>query len=487
MTHDIDAESALLAMLFCDNRNFVDLDNLSPDDFHSPDNAAIYAAALDMQAEGNPVNVVTLKAFLTGLRLDDGRTGLELLQQFSFAGEHPKVRDLVDRIRDLALRRRAAELSQSLALQFTDEQVARHETALYGIRKFDEILVQSRAHLRSVDDWHTWADDAIIELQSDRKAIEITTGFRDLDEALRGYHRGQVAVVCGRTSMGKTALALASGALSAFADNSVLMFSLEMSANEVVKRLLSMIVWTADQQIPFSRMHAGQLSQDELERIARAQHKMAGKDFRIDQQVGLTVADIKARTRRRIDELEKAGKTLDLVIIDHIGKIAPSGRYKGNRTYEIGEASQGFVEMARQLNVPVIALAQLNRQNEQRPNKRGALSDIRDSGNIEQDADVVMIAYREAYYLERLRFDEGSLEEVQRLADLDACKNRFELQIAKNRNGPCTDIKFFCDMGSNVICNAAKEHQENRYEQVSRGGEPIYSARMEGFSSGCRH
>jgi replicative DNA helicase len=412
---------------------------------------------------------------------------LELLQQFSFAGEHPKVKDLVARIRDLALRRRAAELSQSLALQFADEQVSRHEVALYGIRNLDEILAQSRAHLRSVDDWHAWTDEAITELQSDRKAIEITTGLRDLDEVVHGYHRGQLAIICGRTSMGKTALALASGALSAFAGNNVLMFSMEMKAKEVVKRLLSMIVWTADSQIPIKRMHPGQLSQDELEQIARAHIKMAGKTFLINQQVGLTLADIKARTRRHIDALEKEGETLDMVFVDHIGKIAPSGRYKGNRTYEIGEASQGLVEMARQLNVPVIALAQLNRQNEQRQNKRGTLADIRDSGNIEQDADVVMIAYREAYYLERIRYDEGSPEEEARLADLNACENRFEVQVAKNRNGPCKDIKFFCDMGSNVICNAAKADQETQYEQVSRGSEIIYSSRMEGIPPGPRH
>jgi replicative DNA helicase len=150
-----------------------------------------------------------------------------------------------------------------------------------------------------------------------------------------------------------------------------------------------------------------------------------------------------------------------------MGKVAPSNRYKGNRTNEIGEVSQALTEVARKHNVPVVALAQLNRQNEQRSNKRGTLADIRDSGNIEQDADVVMTVFRPAYYLERLLEEENSSDEAQRRADLERDKNKFELQISKQRNGPRTDVKLFCDMASNAFRNAAKPQQTSQLRAVS--------------------
>jgi replicative DNA helicase len=245
------------------------------------------------------------------------------------------------------------------------------------------------------------------------------------------------------------------------------MFSLEMSKKDVVKRIVSDLIWTRDFQIPFKLMRRGLLSPQQLEVVARAGLKFSELQFKIDDQVGLTATDIGARTRKHADELEKSGKTLDLVLIDYISKIAPSNRYKGHRTNELGEVSVALTEQARKQNVPVVALAQLNREGEQRENKRGTLANIRDSDAIGLDADFVGIVFRPGYYLERQIEDEDSPEEKQRLADFERCKHQFELQSAKNRHGSCEAIKLFCDMASNRFQDAAKPQQTSQLRVVS--------------------
>jgi replicative DNA helicase len=415
--------------------------DLTADDFADPNLGAVFQLAVDKQADGHPVSLVTLRTELTGLRLEDGQSGIELVQGLSFGGALPEVGELATRVHDFAARRCGVNFAESLAHQFADERAKIQDTASYGVRQLDEISSASRAHLRTAANIDEIFADVMAELQSDGNAVEIPTGFRDLDEAIYGWPRGKTAYIGGRTSMGKTAFAVSSALRTALAGKNVLMFSLEMPKKDVVKRIISDLVWTKDFQIPFKRMRRGLLSLRELEIVAKAEFKFSGMQskmqFTIDDQVGLTATDIAARTRKRADELNKFGKTLDLVVVDYIGKIAASSRYKGNKTYETAEVSLALTELARKEHVAVVILTQLNRENENRENKRGTLANIRDSDSIGHDADIVMIAYRPAYYLERQIEDENSPEEAQRLADLALCKNQFELQIAKNREGEC--------------------------------------------------
>jgi replicative DNA helicase len=467
---DTEAEQAAITIIFGDNKALDHVGDLGSDDFSDPNLGAIFQWAIDKRAGGHPVTTVTLRTELTGLRLEDGRTGFEMVQCLGYGGALPHVGELASRIRDLANRRRGVAMAESLAHQFADERAKVDDTATYGVRQFDEIMSASRPHLRTAANIDEIFADVMAELQSDGNAVEITTGFRDLDEATYGWHRGQVAIIGGRTSMGKSAFAISSALRTAISGKNVLMFSLEMSKRDVVKRIISDLVWSKDFQIPFHRMRRGLLSPRELEIVARAVLKFSGMQskmqFTIDDQVGLTATEITARTRKYADELDKSGKTLDLVLIDYIGKIAASNRYKGHRTQELGEVSLALTELARKEHVPVVTLTQLNRENENRENKRGTLANIRDSDSIGQDADAVMIAYRPAYYLERQIEDENSPEEEQRIADLARCKNQFELQIAKNRHGPCDAIKFFCDMGSNRFQDAAKPQQVSHLRAV---------------------
>jgi replicative DNA helicase len=463
---DLAAEQALIWRIFDDNKTLDQVGELTADDFADPNLGAVFQLAVDKRVDDHPVSLVTLRTELTGLRLEDGRTCLEVVQGLSFGGAPPEVGELATRIHGLAARRHGVNLAECLAHQFADERAKIQDTASYGVRQLDEITSASRAHLRTAANIDEIFAELMDELQSEGSPVEITTGYRDLDEATYGWHRGQVTYIGGRTSMGKSAFAISSALRTALAGKNVLMFSLEMPKKDVVKRIISDLVWTKDFQIPFKRMRRGLLSLRELERVAKAGLKFSGMQsemqFTIDDQVGLTATDIAARTRKRADELDKLGKTLDLVVVDYIGKIAASSRYKGNKTYETAEVSLALTELARKEHVPVVTLTQLNRENENRENKRGTLAIIRDSDSIGHDADSVMIAYRPAYYLERQIEDENSPEEAQRLADLALCKNQFELQIAKNRHGPCEAIKFFCDMASNRFQDAPKPQQADQ-------------------------
>ena len=194
-----------------------------------------------------------------------------------------------------------------------------------------------------------------------------------------------------------------------------------------------------------------------IETLGHAAARWSQLPLTIDDQRGLTMAEIAARTRAEGQRFEGAGKRLGLVIVDHLGLIKPSGRYAGNKVQEVAEVSDALATLAKAQDVAVLALHQLNRATEARDNKRPTLADLRNSGDLEQDADVVCFAYREAYYLERQKGADGSAQGSQRQLDLDACRNTLEILIAKNRNGPTSAVSLYCDMASNVVRDLSGE------------------------------
>ena len=181
----------------------------------------------------------------------------------------------------------------------------------------------------------------------------------------------------------------------------------------------------------------------------------------INEQAGLSMAEIAAFTRTAAQMFERQGRELGLVIVDHIGKVKPSTNYRGNKVHEVGEISNALATLAKRENVAVLALCQLNRGVERRENKRPGLADLRDTGDIEQDADAVMFAYRHAYYLERQK-EENDDKERARVKALELTRNDLELIIAKQRNGMTGVVELYVDMASNVVRNAAIAGQKSR-------------------------
>jgi replicative DNA helicase len=209
------------------------------------------------------------------------------------------------------------------------------------------------------------------------------------------------------------------------------------------------IAWQEKDPIEYSRLRSGKVTRAQQQRLTDAARAFSSLPMKIDPQSGLNVSQIAARARKHKQTLERQGITLDILIVDHMHIVAPSNRYAGQPVREVTETSGALKALAKELNVAVIALAQLNRSVEGRDNKRPTLSDLRESGAIEQDADLIAFVFREAYYLARMRNDAGTEKApTERFMDVE---NVVEVNIAKQRNGPVGAVELYCDVGCNVF------------------------------------
>lgn len=444
---DHELERALVALIFADNINIDNIGRLTPEDMTDPVMGAALAGAQDMRAEGRPINLVTLKARLEGIRLDDERTGLDVLRSLSLGGALPSVSDIAGRLRTLAIKRRLADYLRALAEAATDESQPMPALAADGIRQLNDYLADAVSETKTSFDLHTSAHELIDWLQSDGDAVEITTGLKDLDDATGGWHRGEFAILAGRPSMGKSMIALSSMLRTANKGHGVLFFSLEMTKRQVTARALSDFAFT-DPVIAYSNLKPGRAG-PHIDRLLNAAERFKALPLEVETRNGLTAGEIFARARQAAEKFKSRGHDLTLVVVDHLLKVRPSSRYAGQPVKEIDEVSEAMCVMAKSLNVAVVGLHQLNRQVEGRENQRPLLSDLRGSGSLEQDADVVLFAYRPAYQFER-QMQEGQDEEAAR-TKLELVKNDLEIQIAKQRNGPTKTLSFWVDMAANVV------------------------------------
>ena len=269
------------------------------------------------------------------------------------------------------------------------------------------------------------------------------------------WERQGLYLVGARPSMGKTSLATSVMLKSAELGANILYFSMEMSRSQIVERMLSDLVWTYRSPIPYKNMKRGQLTSEEIERIIDANRKLKLLPLVIDDREKLTVEQIRATALAEKQRLEATGKRLDIICIDHGSLIKPSGRYAGNKVVETEEITADLKGMAKTLDCAVICLLQLSRPEKGMDTKRPSMTDLRWSGSWEQDADAVMLLYREAYYLERDKKTELSAE-TDRVARLDQVKNNLEVIVAKNRMGECRTLEFYTDMGSSVVRDLAR-------------------------------
>jgi replicative DNA helicase len=279
----------------------------------------------------------------------------------------------------------------------------------------------------------------------------IATNFDDLDRMLGGLHPSDLLILAGRPSMGKTALATniafnvarnrmqweqapedgkpeTKGGIVAF-------FSLEMSAEQLATRLLSDAA-----EIESDRIRRGKISKPEYERLADKAVELQRLPLHIDETGAIGIAQLQARARR----LQRT-YGLDCIVVDYLQLVTSSSRKSDGRVQEVSEITQGLKALAKDLKVPVIALSQLSRQVETREDKRPQLSDLRESGSIEQDADVVLFVYRESYYLERAEPREGTDEHIAWMRQVDEVRNQAEVIIGKQRHGPIGKVKLFFD------------------------------------------
>jgi replicative DNA helicase len=452
MPHNLEAEQALLGAILFDNETINRITPLLKEQhFYDPVHGRIFAACADMISAGQLADGVTLKERFArdgGIKEIGGALYLmKLLEHAAPLSTH--AQSYAELIYDLALRRALIRVGgeiQSLAEEPPEDKDAKD--IIEEAEKTLFTLAEAGTQNRGFQDFKT-ALTASIEVATAAKnrgsdVSGIGTGFRDLDHLLGGLHGSDLIILAGRPSMGKTALALniamnvARTKQKAFeagdaehTGGTVGFFSLEMSAEQLATRLLSDFA-----EIESHKIRQGRITTEEYTRLADSAMMLQTLPLHVDETGGISIAQLHNRARR----LKRSPSGLDLIVVDYLQLVTSSSRKSEGRVQEVSEITQGLKALAKDLNVPVLALSQLSRQVEARDDKRPQLSDLRESGSIEQDADIVMFVFREEYYLSRAEPEQGSEEHLKWRAKLDSVANRAELIIGKNRHGPIETV-----------------------------------------------
>jgi replicative DNA helicase len=437
---------------------------LEPEHFFEPIHQKIYDVVRTLISTGKVATPVTLKTFLPD-SIDIA--GLPLGQYIArLAAEATTIINAVDygrTVYDLSSRRvliSAAENALSVAFSAPPDM---DPAAIAGdlIDECDAIVTArstSNTPRISIGQAAEQAIDHMTRALQRQGAVGgIAWGLNALDQKTDGLQRGELTIAAGRPGMGKTAILLGSALKMALHGHPVLYVSLEMMGAALANRCLADLLFGTENEISYWQITRGDLTNSQAEAVVEIARKLRCFPLEIEQQAGLSVSQIATRTRKHKAALERQGKTLDVVIIDHLGLVQPSNRYAGNRTHEIEETTGALKALAKELNVAVVALCQLNRAVEGREDKRPTLADLRDSGAIEQDADLIIFLFREEYYLSRSAL-KSSAEEDRRVARLAEVRNRLDLIIGKSRNGPAATVSVFF----NASCNASRDLERHR-------------------------
>jgi replicative DNA helicase len=287
-------------------------------------------------------------------------------------------------------------------------------------------------------------------------------GLKDIESVIGGWKPGRYYVIGARPSMGKSTFGLSLLRQTASKNHGVMIVSLEMTAHELGSIALCDTALEMRERIEYRDIQSDRflnampaVNQNRLEVLIEAQQRMAGLPLQICDKAGMSISEIRVMARRFAQQLEAQGRKLEVILIDHLNLIRPDDRYKGVKSVETEQISNQLKVLAKELGLAVVCLVQLNRGVEGRDDKMPSLADLRWSGAIEQDADVVMFLYRKAYYLERKR-EEDEIKDGGRIRELAECKNTMEVLFAKNRGGPCPVVRLWCDMATGSVRDLAK-------------------------------
>ncbi len=435
---DVEAEKSLLgAMMLADDAMAEILTVLRPDDFYEVRHQIIFQAMSSLYDQHKPIDLLTLTAELkTQKKLKEigGAPYLTELSNFVPAAAHAKA--YAEIIEKTSTRRRLIKAGNNIANKAyaedvnVDDLVGEAEKELFEVS--DKIV---KSDYVAMDQLLADALERIAELQRNKGALRgLKTGFTDLDKKTAGLQKGDLVIIGARPAMGKTTFAqnLAYN-IANINKKGVLFFSMEMAANEIVDRMISDIA-----DVDNWRMRTGNLSDEEFSRIGDALGDIDELPIYIDDTSSMTIAELRNKARRAMHD-----HGISVVIVDYLQLMAGSDRYAGNRVQEVTEISRGLKVLARELEIPVVALAQLSRNVTGRDDPRPVLSDLRESGSIEQDADLVMFLHRPDYYKKPEEED----------------TNVTELLIRKHRHGAIGVIELFFDGEKSRFMSLDKTHE----------------------------
>ncbi|PJE29825.1 replicative DNA helicase [Pseudooceanicola antarcticus] len=472
MPHSVEAEQQLLGAILTNNDVYDRIASIiNSGHFYDPVHARIYEVAAARIAKNNLASPVTLKAFLAddqGLQELGGASYLAKLAGAAVSSY--AVRDYAQMIYDLAIRRElirlGRDISDGAARVNVDndpkEQIVQAEQKLYKLSEQGSSESGFVSFLKAVTDAVNVANAAY---QREGGLAGVSTGLIDMDRKLGGLHPSDLLILAGRPSMGKTSLATNiafnvakaykrgmrhDGTEGAVEGGVVGFYSLEMSAEQLAARILSEAA-----EVPSEQIRKGDMTEEEFRRFVEAAKSLEACPLYIDDTPALPIAQLAARARRL-----KRTHGLDLLIIDYLQLCRGTA---DNRVQEIAEISMGMKAIAKELNIPVIALSQLSRTVESRDDKRPQLSDLRESGSIEQDADVVMFVFREEYYVEREKPSDDRLDEMAAWQErMERLHGKAEVIIGKQRHGPIGTVELSFEGRFTRFGNLVKPWQQGQ-------------------------
>lgn len=439
---NLDAEASLLGSLIIDSDSFIKIaDQISTEDFYNDQHRLIFTAMRSLHDKRSPIDILTLSEQLKSSGELDRIGGASYLTELTnFVPTAAHMEQYAEIVADKSVRRRLIQASQAIAAIGAEDNKSLQELIEESETRLFEVSQQHvRQNITSLESILGESFDRLDDLHRRKGGIRgIPTGLKDLDKMLAGFQRSDLDIIAARPSMGKTALMLniALDIAIKAKQGAVLIFSLETSKEQLVDRLLA-----ADASVDAWSLRTGEgLTDEDFERISAAMGELAEAPIFIDDTSGITVSDLRTKARRLHHQ-----HPLAAIMIDYLQLMSGGSRFAtvANRVQEISEISRSLKILARELNVPVVALSQLNRSVESRNPQIPQLADLRESGSIEQDADVVIFLYREDYYN----------------PDTDR-QNITDVFIKKHRNGPTGKIELYFDRTRQKFRDLDTKHDE---------------------------
>ena len=440
--NSIEAEKAVLGSAFLSKVALQKIcDELSPESFYSEANAKIFEVISELNNESIPLDVAILTNKLSEKKILTQVGNVEYLSEI--IDSVPSVSNVeyyINIVKEKMIGRKIIETASEIA-----NDAYTSSDSIYDVLDSAEMKMLRIGNMRKTTEFQSIKDVAYREQANLEKLAEqgsditgLATGFNDFDKLTAGLQPNQFIIIAARPAMGKTAFALNLATYAAMNNKkSVAVFNLEMSAEQLANRILQSLG-----QISGIKMRTGRLEHNDWKRLNDAISRISDTNLFLDDTPGITIGEIRSKCRR----LANSEKGLGLVVIDYLQLITGPSKTIGNRQQEVSEISRSLKTMALELGVPVIALAQLSRAVEQREDKRPIMSDLRESGSIEQDADIVSFLYRDVYYNQESRRDDNS--------------SITEFIIGKNRSGPTTTIELLFRKDTSTFVNFKRESGE---------------------------
>lgn len=437
-----EAEKAVLGSAFLSKTALQKIcDELSPEHFYSEANAKIFETLQELNDEDKPIDITIVTNKLSEKKILSQVGNVEYLSEIiDSVPSASNVEYYINIVKEKMIGRKIIETATDIA-----NDAYASEDSIYDVLETAEMKMLRIGNMRKTSEFQRIQDVAYRAQENLEKLAEqgseitgLATGFSEFDKLTAGLQPSQFIIIAARPAMGKTAFALNLATYAATHSNkSVAVFNLEMSAEQLANRILQSLG-----QIDGGKMRTGRLEHNDWKRLNEAISQLSDTNLFLDDTPGITIGEIRSKCRR----LANSDKGLGLVVIDYLQLITGPSKSAGNRQQEVSDISRNLKTMALELGIPVIALAQLSRAVEQREDKRPIMSDLRESGSIEQDADIVSFLYRDDYYNKEARRDDNA--------------SISEFIIGKNRSGPTTTVELLFKKDTSTFVNFQRESGE---------------------------